>query len=99
MNCSGRTPKYRAIASLASLYSGYTANPSGDNRSRNAAITRAEHPTVFSLKSSRSLPTRLPVGGVYGAIAITALRGLIAPFGSFNPLPKPHLHRLWGRLQ
>ena len=30
------------------------------------SITRGEQPTVFSLKSSRSLPARPPVGGEYG---------------------------------
>ena len=41
-----------------------------------ASITRGEQPTVFSLKSRRSLPARPPVGGEYGAIFWTASRGL-----------------------
>jgi hypothetical protein len=32
-------------------------------------MTRGEQPTVFSLKSSRSLPARPAVGGEYGAMA------------------------------
>ena len=52
-------------------------------------MTRGEQPTVFSLKSRRSLPARPPVGGEYGAISSTALRGK----GSVKPRFKPHLHR------
>ena len=45
---------------------------------------------MFSLKSSRSFSRRFPVGGEYGAISSTALRGLIPPFGSL--IAKPHLN-------
>ena len=38
-------------------------------------MTAGEQPTVFSLKSSLSLPSRPPVGGEYGAIFFTASRG------------------------
>src|SRR4051812_6825871 len=46
-------------------------------------MTRGEQPTVFSLKSRRTFPARLPLGGEYGAMFNTALRGS----------GKPHLHR------
>ncbi len=48
-------------------------------------MTRGEQPTVFSLKSRRILPARPPLGGEYGAISSTALRGV--------GLSKPHLDR------
>src|SRR5208283_1538779 len=41
-----------------------------------AWTTAGEQPTVFSLKSRRSLPSRPAVGGEYGAILTTASRGL-----------------------
>src|ERR1700683_1919239 len=50
---------------------------------RRNSMTRGEQPTVFSLKSRRSFPARPLLGGEYGAISRTALRGLI---------PKAHLH-------
>ena len=46
-------------------------------------MIRGEEPIVFSLKSSRSLPARPPVGGEYGAILSTASRGRGAPLGIF----------------
>jgi hypothetical protein len=39
-------------------------------------MTCGEQPTVFSLKSRRSLPARPPVGGEYGAMRSTARRTL-----------------------
>src|SRR5665811_2072889 len=39
-------------------------------------VTFSEQPMVFSLKSSRNLSARPPVGGEYGAMLSTALRGL-----------------------
>ena len=45
-------------------------------------MTRGEQPTVFSLKSRRSLPARPAVGGEYGAMACTLGRGLMAPLGN-----------------
>ena len=43
-----------------------------------ASITRGEQPTVFSLKSRRSFPSRPPDGGEYGAMPRTASRGVRA---------------------
>src|SRR5580698_6753824 len=40
------------------------------------STTRGEQPTVFSLKSRRSLPARPALGGEYGAMLSTALRGV-----------------------
>src|ERR1017187_3444367 len=55
-------------------------------RSLSAATTRGEQPTVFSLKSRRSLSARPPVGGEYGDMASTAGRGLTPPLGSLIPV-------------
>src|SRR5574340_1168017 len=91
-NCSGLTPKKSATARRASPYSGYTARFAGSRPFFSASITRGEQPTVFSLKSRRSLPSRPAVGGEYGAMSITACRGFTAPLGSRGRLATPHLH-------
>src|SRR5260370_25349117 len=54
-------------------------------------MTLGEAPTVFSLKSRRSLPMRSPVGGEYGAMRRTAWRGGRTPGGGSSFLPKAHL--------
>src|SRR6202789_4569296 len=69
---------------MASTYSGYTVNASAKRCCFKYSITLGEQPTVFSLKSRRSLPCRPPVGGRYGAIFCTAGRGV-------RPLPIPNL--------
>ncbi len=70
------------------------AGPSG------ASITCGEHPTVFSLKSRRSLSARPPVGGEYGAIEMTAGRGLDRAFGQLRSFHwRPDLHRARVRFQ
>src|SRR5271156_6694128 len=62
--------------------------------SRRYSTTLGDAPTVFSLKSRRSLPARPPVGGEYGAIRRTASRGCKTPGGkSILLAPKTHLHR------
>jgi hypothetical protein len=63
------------------------------------SMMRGEQPTVFSLKSRRSLPARLPVGGEYGAMLSTAERGRGAPLGIFCLAGNPHLHRARVRFQ
>src|SRR5579871_5438505 len=64
-------------------------------------MTRGEHPTVFSLKSRRSLPARPAVGGEYGFMPRTAGRGLMAPLGSLGDLAaiQSNLHGACVRLQ
>src|SRR5580658_748884 len=91
MKSSGSTPKKSASSRLISPYSGYTARPASLRCSRRYSITFADAPTVFSLKSRRSLPARPPVGGEYGAILSTASRGCNTPGGrSILLLAKTH---------
>src|SRR5208283_1552024 len=83
-----------------SSYSGYTASPASLKCSRRYAVTRGDAPIVFSLKSSRNLFTRPPVGGLYGAMFSTASRGCSTPGGkSIFLLAKAHLHRPGMRFQ
>src|SRR5271170_206601 len=68
------------------------ARPASLKCSRRYSITFGDAPTVFSLKSRRSLPPRPPVGGEYGAILSTASRGCNTPGGrSIFLLGKTHL--------
>src|SRR5271170_918205 len=57
------------------------ASPASLRCSRRYSITLGDAPTVFSLKSRRSLPVRPPVGGEYGAMFSTASRGCNTPGG------------------
>src|SRR5277367_4740196 len=68
------------------------ASPASLRCSRRYSITLGDAPTVFSLKSRRSLPVRPPVGGEYGAMFNTASRGCKTPGGSsIRLLAKTHL--------
>src|ERR1700693_4867505 len=97
---SASTSKNSASSCFTSSYSGYTARPASLRWSRRYSITLGEAPTVFSLKSSRSLSARPPVGGLYGAIRSTASRGCNTPGGkSIFLLAKAHLHGAGMRFQ
>src|SRR5580693_6184335 len=97
---SGSTSKNAASSCFTWSYSGYTARLPAWRCSRRYSTTRGEAPTVFSLKSSRSLSPRPPVGGLYGAILNTASRGCNTPGGkSIFLLPKTHLHGTGVRFQ
>ena len=54
---------------------GVNCKPALLRRSFRNVVTCGEHPIVFSLKSRRSLSSRPPDGGEYGAISMTASRG------------------------
>src|SRR6202035_5216512 len=100
MKSSDSTPKNAPSSCLISPYSGYTARPASVRFWRRYSSTLGEAPTVFSLKSSRSLSARPAVGGEYGAILSTASRGSSTPGGRSIFLPaKPHLHRARVRFQ
>src|ERR1035438_4225200 len=97
---SGSTAKKSASSCFTSSYSGYTARLASVRCSRRYSITLGEAPTVFSLKSRRSLSDRPPVGGLYGAILNTASRGCNTPGGkSIFLLAKSHLHGAGMRFQ
>src|ERR1700693_357682 len=100
MKSSDSTPKNAPSSCLISPYSGYTARPASVRFWRRYSSTLGEAPTVFSLKSRRSLSARPAVGGEYGAILSAAPRGSSAPGGrSIFLLAKPHLHRPRVRFQ
>src|SRR5580700_7261750 len=100
MKSSVSTPKNAPNSCLISPYSGYTARPASVRFWRRYSSTLGDAPTVFSLKSSRSLSARPAVGGEYGAILRTASRGSSTPGGrSIFLLAKPHLHRARVRFQ
>src|ERR1035438_8474234 len=97
---SASTAKKSASSCFTSSYSGYTARLASFRWSRRYSITLGEAPTVFSLKSSRSLSDRPPVGGLYGAILRTASRGCNTPGGkSIFLLGKADLHGAGMRFQ
>src|SRR5580692_872114 len=97
---SGSTEKNAASSRLTWPYSGYTARSFALRCSRRYSTTWGEAPRVFSLKSSRNLSPRPPVGGLYGAIRKTASRGCKTPGGnSIFLFAKPHLHRTRVRFQ
>src|ERR1022692_1555724 len=97
---SGSTAKNFASSCFTSSYSGYTARLASVRCSRRYSITLGEAPTVFSLKSRRSLSARPPVGGLYGAILNTASRGCNTPGGkSIFLLAKADLHGAGMRFQ
>src|ERR1039457_5011724 len=97
---SGSTVKKSASSCFTSSYSGYTARLASVRCSQRYTITFGEAPRVFSLKSSRSLSDRPPVGGLYGAILNTASRGCNTPGGkSIFLLGKAHLHGAGMRFQ
>ncbi len=52
-----------SVGSDLPYLAGYTAMPLSLSDSRRNSSTRGEQPTVFSLKSRRSLPARPAVGG------------------------------------
>src|ERR1700720_4128612 len=100
MKSSDSTPKNAPSSCLISPYSGYTARPASVRFWRKYSSALGEAPTVFSLKSRRSLSARPAVGGEYGAILSTASRGSSTPGGrSIFLLAKPHLPRARVRFQ
>ena len=78
-NCAESTSKNEEKMSRAELYSGYMATLFTESACTTAAVTVGEHPTVFSLKSSRTAAPLPCVGGEYACIFTIDLRGFIIP--------------------